>query len=303
MAFTLQQLKVLVTVTELQSVSQAAQRLRLQQSTVSFHLQSLEAAVGVALVIRSRQRWELTAAGKEMVRYARMMLSTVEETERVMADFQSARQRRLLVGTSTVPATFIVPSAVQGFHTAFPHIQLEIEAIPSPLVRRRVEARQLDLGFIIDDQPVNPSLESHLVMEDEIGCVYSPNTGLQWIKGAIDAHQLGAIPLIGHAVESSTAQAVQDWAKKQSVRLESTVILGSIDMIKTAVKQGMGASLLSKLMVYDEIRAGTLLYAPLVNPPRRQLRVIYQKELQHSQLQNFLDIVIQVASKLSFEQN
>lgn len=291
MNLTLQQLKVLLTVTQVQSVSLAAKQLQLRQSTVSFHLQSLESAAGVVLLIRTKQRWELTEAGKEMVKYAQTMIQTAEEAERVMLDFQTVRQRRLLIGTSHVPATFIVPFVVQKFHAAYPDVYVEVESEPSPTVRRRVEEKRLDVGFIIDAQPVSPPLQSLLLMEDEIGCVYSANTGLQWLKGRLDAHQLSAIPLIGHAAQSSTAQVCQEWAQRQNVSLKSAVTLGSIGMMKTAVKHGMGAALLSKLMVYDEIEAGELLYAPLEDAPRRQLRLLYHKDHGLDSLDRFVQVV------------
>ncbi|QQE79296.1 LysR family transcriptional regulator [Alicyclobacillus sp. SO9] len=291
MAITLQQLKVFLAVIDAQSISAAAQQLELRQSTVSFHMQALESVAGIPLLIRNHHRWNLTEAGKELVGYARTLTSTAAEAERVLADFQSDRQRRLLIGTSQVPATYIVPIVVERFHALRPDIALVVENVPSPMVRRRVEEREIDVGFIIDARPVPPALESNLVLEDEIGCVFSPNTGLQWLKAPITPDQLQAIELIGHAKDSSTAQVCDNWALNQGVSLKTSVTLGSIDMIKTAVKRGMGAALLSELMVRDEIEKGDLLYAPVHNPPRRQLRLIYHREQKESRLQDFVKIV------------
>lgn len=291
MGFTLQQLKVFLTVAERQSVSEAAKELQLRQSTVSFHLHTLEEAAGVPLFAPNQHRKELTSAGKELLHYAKTVTATTDEAQQVMAGFQRDRQRKLIIGTSHVPATYIVPMVVQQFHERHPDVYLTVESAPSPIVRGRVENRQIDIGFIIDAKPVSPPLASILVLQDEIGCVFSPNTGLQWLKPPITADQLKAVPLIGHAEQSSTAEVCADWAQQQETSLETFVTLGSIDMMKTAVKLGMGAALLSKMMVFKEIEQGDLLYAPLYNPPVRQLQLIYHKEPEHELLQDFIQVV------------
>lgn len=293
--FTVQQFKVLVAVAERQTLSEAASVLKLRQSTISFHLRQLEETAGVALFVQHQHRKELTPAGRELLPYARTILATADQAQRVMVDFQRDRQRQLTIGTSLVPATYIVPMVVQQFHQQHPGVRLTVEAVPSPLVRERIENRQIDVGFVIDAKPVVPPLAGLLVLEDEIGCVFSPNTGLQWLKPPLTADQLRAVPLIGHAEQSSTAQVCDEWAKRQGISLETFVTLGSIEMMKTAVKLDMGAALLSKMMVYKEIEQGSLLYAPLENPPTRQLQLIYHKEPEHGLLRDFIRIVREVA--------
>lgn len=298
MGFTLQQLKVFLSVAERQSVSEAAKALQLRQSTVSFHLHTLEEATGVPLFAPTAARKELTPAGEELRTYAKKITATTDEAEQVMSALQRNRQRKLIIGTSHVPATYLVPIVVQQFHALNPDVYLTVEAMPSPIVRSRVENRQIDIGFIIDAKPVAPPLASIQVLQDEIGCVFSPNTGLQWLKPPITADQLKVVPLIGHAAQSSTAEVCADWAEQQGATLENFVTLGSIDMMKTAVKLGMGAALLSKMMVFKEIEQGDLLYAPLDNPPTRQLQLIYHHQPEHELLQEFIQVVMQIPRPL-----
>lgn len=293
MEFTLQQLQVFLAVVELHSTNEAARAMKLSQSTVSFHLRSLEDALGMKLFSTNQQRRELTEVGSELLHYARRLTATAAEAERVLTDYQRHRQRQLIVAASHVPATYIVPIVIQRFYETHPDVHVTVELMASPEVRNRVVNQQVDVGFIIDAQPTSSPIASIPVWQDEIGCVFSPNTGLQWLKPPITADQLSAVPLIGHAELSSTAQVCRDWAQLQGTALETITTLGSIDMMKTAVKLGMGAALLSRLMVFKEVETGELLYAPLANPPRRQLQLIYCENPERRWLNEFIQVVRQ----------
>ena len=61
------------------SLNKAAQRVNRSQAAVSQQMQTLEAAIGRPLLTRSRQGAGLTAAGRELLDYARRMLALHEE--------------------------------------------------------------------------------------------------------------------------------------------------------------------------------------------------------------------------------
>ena len=59
---------------ELHSFTRAAEEMGYAQSTVTFHIQQLEAEIGVSLFDRIGKKVSLTPAGEQLVTYANQML-------------------------------------------------------------------------------------------------------------------------------------------------------------------------------------------------------------------------------------
>lgn len=287
-------MQVFLAVAQLQNLSGAAKALNLSQSTVSFHLRALEESAGVPLFSSNRHPRVLTDAGKALLRYAKVMLALSAKAERTMDDFQQARQHVISIATSQVPASFVVPLMVKAFLKELPDVRVIVETMPTPMVRRRLEDRLIDFGFIIDDDALAPPLVGIPLMRDEIVCVFGPQLGLKWVTPPMTADQLQAVPLISHTQESSTAQIGARWAQRQGVSLHAAITMGSIDMIKTAVKLGLGAALLSKMMVHAEMEQEMLWGVPLKNPPYRQLQLVYFEDLRDDIQRVFVNKVWEV---------
>jgi len=83
----IKQLKALVTVAEVGSVTRAAELLHLVQPAVTRQIRTLEHELGIALFERTRQGMHLTEAGATLVERARRALN---ELERARAEIQPA---------------------------------------------------------------------------------------------------------------------------------------------------------------------------------------------------------------------
>ena len=76
---TFDQLATFLAVVEHGGFLRAAQSLGIGQSTVSFHIRSLESAVGAPVLDRRGGRVRATAAGRVLQRYATRMLGLRDE--------------------------------------------------------------------------------------------------------------------------------------------------------------------------------------------------------------------------------
>jgi len=75
----LDQLRTLVSITDLGTFSAAAQALHLAQPTVSLHVSELESRLGTALVLRGGRRVVPTPAGAVLVERARRLLRDADD--------------------------------------------------------------------------------------------------------------------------------------------------------------------------------------------------------------------------------
>ena len=109
----IRQLEVFVATAEYCSFTKAAEDLHLTQSTVSMHIRTLEEVLGACLIERgARKKVILTEEGKRVYSMAKDVLSRVDALQERRTD---GGEELLRIGTSTVPAQYLLPKLLSGF--------------------------------------------------------------------------------------------------------------------------------------------------------------------------------------------
>jgi len=121
-------------------MTETAERLGLNQTTVSRRLASLEASLGVQLVVRRPEGIELTEAGAQAARSVELMETVANDLERDVL----GRDRELaghLSVTTTDSLTHHHADLFTSFAERFPAVELELDTTFSPrsLARREAE--------------------------------------------------------------------------------------------------------------------------------------------------------------------
>lgn len=127
--FDLNLVRVLVAIYETRSVTQAAERLALTQSTVSHALGRLRDAYGDRLFARAPQGLVPSALCGEL--YARLSesLAGIEGSLDEAAQFDPARTtRRFRFAMSDIGVLFFAPALLRRFQSVAPHLEVEIVA-------------------------------------------------------------------------------------------------------------------------------------------------------------------------------
>ncbi|MBK4992455.1 LysR family transcriptional regulator [Pseudomonas sp. S37] len=113
------------------SISRAAARLHVTQSAVSQALRRLEEQLGCALVLRGGSRFDLTAAGEEVLRIA---IDIYGDVSRISAAVEQENDgvagKVRLLSISRVESK-IYDKFLGDFHEAHPLVELEIEVMRS----------------------------------------------------------------------------------------------------------------------------------------------------------------------------
>jgi DNA-binding transcriptional LysR family regulator len=117
-------LRSFVTVAETGGVTKAAGFLHLTQSAVSMQLKRLEDSLGLALLDRSSRSVSLTAAGEQLLSYARRILDLNDQAILRLTD--QDYEGELVLG---VPADIVYPSipqVLQRFNVEFPRVRVTL---------------------------------------------------------------------------------------------------------------------------------------------------------------------------------
>src|SRR5262245_2804790 len=145
---TLRQVEVFLAVSRDRSFSRAAKRIHSSQPTLSEHVGELERELGRTLFFRHRREVTLTEAGRVFAEYAERIVSTVDGARQALDELDGLTRGSLLIGASTTPGLYVVPSVVAVFRERHPGVQLKLEIANSQVIEDRVKARELDLGIV-----------------------------------------------------------------------------------------------------------------------------------------------------------
>jgi molybdate transport repressor ModE-like protein len=128
------------------SFSGAARQLGLRQSTVSQHLQKLEALVGRRLVERNTHGLRITPEGEAVLEHAHRVL---DEYDQMLEFLKGVPLRgRLRFGTSEDFILSALPDVLAAFMRRHPEVDMELTAGLSDNLYRSYDAGNLDIIFV-----------------------------------------------------------------------------------------------------------------------------------------------------------
>jgi DNA-binding transcriptional LysR family regulator len=117
-------LRSFIAVADLGGVTKAAGFLNLTQSAVSMQLKRLEELLGLELLDRSGRKIALTAAGEQLLGYARRMVALNDEVVRRLSDQEFEGEITLGVPHDILyPA---IPVVLKQLRSAFPRIKVNV---------------------------------------------------------------------------------------------------------------------------------------------------------------------------------
>ncbi len=273
------QIESFVKIAETGSFSRTAKELFLTQPTVTAHIQSLEKYYGVKLFARTTKEVVLTEDGKELYDYAKQILILQEKMENLFHDRQEETVKSFVIAASSIPVQCILPGLLEKFSEKYPKSCFQIQEMDSSKVVNAVADRLIDLGFtgtVIE----KPYCRFVPVCKDNL-VIITPNTekyrdiklkekGISWITGE---------QLIMREEGSGTRREAEKQLLKAEIDKDQLNVLAVIEnsqVIKRLVKSGMGISIISKSVVEDDIKEGTMIDFPLSSRgSNRTLYMVY----------------------------
>lgn len=120
------ELLVFVTVIDAGSITAAAEKLQQTVSGVSRALTRLEKQLGVALILRTTRRLQLTEEGELFLERARAILAAMADAEEAVTRHRERPSGRLRVDAATPFMLHCIVPHVAAFAESYPEIQLEL---------------------------------------------------------------------------------------------------------------------------------------------------------------------------------
>jgi DNA-binding transcriptional LysR family regulator len=154
-SFTLDQLRVLVTIADSGSFSAAGRKLRRAQSAISQAIATLEALQGVALFDRGAHRPRLTDSGRVLVEQARLVLASAARFEGVAAHARGGIEPELTLAIDPLVPTAALIESLRTLSETFPGLPVSFstEGLGGSLRRLRSGSAALGICLLLPAVP------------------------------------------------------------------------------------------------------------------------------------------------------
>lgn len=148
----LDEIEMLVVISESRSLSQAAERLHMSRSSLSQKIHRLESEYKTTLFERTSQGVTPTRAGQIVTRFAEQTLSARRELTAELAALGESFIADIIVGTSFADGVALLPGIVKKFHDERPDVKIHLEVGYEPEILRKMSNFAIDFSVLEDKE-------------------------------------------------------------------------------------------------------------------------------------------------------
>ena len=265
--FTLDQLKILQTISTEGSFKKAADKLYISQPAVSLQIQNLEKQLSLPLFYRDKRKARLTETGHLLIKYCERILTLCEETCRALNELQTLQSGTLKIGASQTTGTYLMPRLIGIFRHKYPQIDVELQVHSTRKISWKVASGLLDLAIVGGEIPVELEEKLDIISyaEDELALILPrahPFSSLEYIQKE-DLYRLKFIALDTNSTIRSVIENTLIQNGIDSRRFKIEMELNSIEAIKNAVQSGLGAAFVSVSAISKELELNILHWAKI----------------------------------------
>lgn len=243
-------------IAEEDSVSKAAEKLRLSQSTLSAQLKQFEDTLGVKLFERNHKKLVLTDQGKVTLEYAKNIFSMGNELFEVLNDKMTPSRISLHVGAlDSVPKQVTLQITKEAFKIGKCHVSI-IEGRADEIFRE-LTAHRLDL-VITNFIPTAIEVKGlvHRVLSNRVVSIFGAEKFKPLRKGFPESIQ--GQPFIMPTYDSKMRYNLEHWLKTRSIKIDAVAESQDIGLKKLMAIDGLGLIPAASHTVNRQVLSGEL---------------------------------------------
>ena len=288
----LHQLKIFQAVAKHGGFNRASKDLHLSQPAISINIKKLEEELGVKLFERLGRTIQLTAAGRIVEEYVTRLMGGLTEMRQAIEDMKGLEVGQIRCGAATTVGIYLLPKLLVQFKQRFPKVETQLSVERSAKVEEKVLSNDLDLGFVGDSFGTAPRLETRASFRDELVMIAPRSHELARFR-KVSAKKLDVLPLILGPRGSYTRQIIEKNLDRVGIPYRCVMEVENTEVIKAAVAEGLGISIISLARIQQEVKTGLLKPVKISGVSiERQFKLITVKNRTvSSPLKAFLELI------------
>lgn len=170
----LRHLKLIKSIVEEGSITNAIEKLHLTQSALSHQLKEAEYQLGTQIFLRQNKKLILTPAGQKLYEAANTILEKLASTEREIKQMIMGEYGTIRISTECYSSYHWLPSVIKQFHLLYPNVDLQIimEATHYPI--QKLKEKIIDIA-ITSDPIKDHNIKYTELFQDEMLILVSSN--------------------------------------------------------------------------------------------------------------------------------
>jgi DNA-binding transcriptional LysR family regulator len=285
----IRQLEYFQAVSQLKSITKAADQLHIAQPSVSIAIQKLEDELGVQLFDRSQRQITLTAEGLIFSQRVNEILSRIDDSIKEMKDLKLLQHGTIKIGVPPMIGLSLFPHIFAQFQKQYPQLKLTAVEGGSLAIQNLVDHGKLDIGIITSTSTNTPlSLDTLPITEGQIHVCLHPDHPLCKLN-SIPFNQLANQPFILFNRDTFNRQVILEECKKHLITPQIIFSSSQIETIVSLVELEIGISFL-----FDEIarKYSRIRSFPLADPIKYQIILTWNRSRYRSNaVKAFIDFM------------
>jgi LysR family transcriptional regulator, nitrogen assimilation regulatory protein len=280
------QLRTLIHVAELGSLSKAADRMHIAQPALSRQMRLLEEELGVRLFVRHGRGMVITEQGRDVLAHAVRVMTELDEIRARTSDANAPLTGQIAIGMPPTVADIISVPLVTAFGKAHPKVMLRLVSAYTGYLLDWLHRGEIDVAILYDPRAAR-SVRSRPLLLENLFLIGPKKAGFSTAR-AIPFKQLDGKRLLLPSVRHGLRTIVERCATEAGISLDVAVEADSYATLKDLVRRGHGWTILPLAPIHDDIVARRLTAAALIDPvPMRRLMLSYPADRPVSRLARF----------------
>ncbi|MBI2989531.1 MAG: LysR family transcriptional regulator [Deltaproteobacteria bacterium] len=258
--------------------NRASKYLRLSQPAISINIKKLEEELGVELFERLGRSIQLTDAGRVVEEHVTRLTDVLSEMRQAIDEIKGLGTGQFRCGAATTIGIYLLPKILVQFKERFPKVETQFFSGRSSEIEKRVLSNDLDIGFVGSDLASSSRLRTHTFFTDELVIITPSNHYLARFR-KVSPKRLIDLPLILGPKDSYTRKIIEKHLETAAIPYRCVMEVENTEVIKAAVSEGLGISILSLARIQREIKNGLLIPVRISGISiKRQFKVIMLKD-------------------------
>lgn len=263
MNYTLNQLKIFLKISEIKSITKAAEALHLTQPAVSIQLKNFQDQFEIPLTEVIGRQLYVTSFGEEIADAAKRILSEVEIMRYKGLAFKGKLTGRLNLAVVST-GKYVIPFFLSSFLELHSGIDLFMDVTNRLKVLEALERNEIDFA-LVSVLPDNLQFEKIRLMDNRLFLVARPDLVE---KPDFEAGgSLENLSWIFREEGSATRKSMERFISEHQISTDKKIQLTSNEAVKQAVLAGLGLSIMPLIGLKNELKNNEIKIVPTKDLP------------------------------------
>jgi DNA-binding transcriptional LysR family regulator len=265
----------------------ASRALDRPKATLSRRVAELEEALGVRLIERGSRRLRLTEEGLVLHERTRGPMAEIQEAGEAVASRAPVPRGRLRISAPIVFSHVVLGRIAARFALAYPQVELEVIAED-----RIVDPVEDGYDLVIRiNPPHDEQLVGRRIYGDDRLLVAAPTLSMP-AQAAGDAAALPVPAIVLAAASPGAIWTVRTETGLWTLAPMPVLRLSSLLMVRDAAVDGVGAALLPRLLVEQDVAGGRLVCWGVADGPQVEIWALYNsRRLLSAKVRAFMNLL------------